>query len=144
MNVLTDKDILEILNKMNIEIKGVYHKDLLPVLTTGFYVINLDHSTSGKNGTHWTALYFSPTTEIYFDPFGFPAPEEVEDKLKDYDYSKKEIQDINTSSCGYYCIAFIKFLYALTDKEKAFKLFLRTFQRDVGNNEAILYKLLYP
>jgi len=143
INTLTDRDIIQILNFQNIKINGVFMKDELPnKLTKGFYVINLQSSTEG-NGTHWVALYYNPVCSYYFDAFGFIAPLEIQNKIKPYAYNDKHIQDLNSSSCGYYCIAFIAFLYEKHDIEKLYRVFINFFSNDTNKNDEILYKLLY-
>ena len=83
-NSLSDMDIIHILKSQKIKLNGVYMKDELPSkLKKGFYVINLQSSNVG-NGTHWTALYYSSKHSFYFDPFGFLAPIEIEQKLNKY------------------------------------------------------------
>lgn len=48
---------------------------------------------------------------IWFDSYGFKAPEEIEDLIPNpYYYNKSEIQGLQQTSCGYYCIALLKFL----------------------------------
>ena len=88
----------------------------------GFYVVNLDDST--HTGTHWTSFYYNPVYSIYIDAFGFIALEQVQNKIRPYMYSDIDIQDMDSSACGYYCIAFIKFLYGKHDKYKYFEAFL--------------------
>ena len=79
---------------------------------------------------------------IYFDAFGFKAPEIIEDLLYKYEYNKKQIQDINSTSCGFYCVAFIKFLYMKRNYKQAFKTFCCLFSDDTIRNEIILKKPL--
>lgn len=144
MNELSNVDLTKIINSYNIDLKGIYLKDMLPFnLETGFYIVNLDDSNSGNGGTHWCSLYHSPTLSIWFDPFGFLPPEDVEDRIGKYIYNSYQIQDIKSSSCGYYCVACIKFLYPLKDKEKAFNIFVDLFKNDKLANEKVLYSLLY-
>jgi hypothetical protein len=64
-------------------------------------------------------------------------------KIKPYIYNDKEIQNYNSSACGYYCIAFIKFLHNKTDKEESFLTFLKLFNIKTHHNDKILYDLLY-
>ena len=112
MNRLSDSDLIQILNSYNIKINGIYQKDKLPnKLLDGFIVVNLQSSVDG-NGSHWSALFHSKECDLYYDAFGFISPEAIEDKIKkSYYYNKRDIQNINSSSCGFYCIAFIKYLY---------------------------------
>jgi hypothetical protein len=120
-------------------------KDELPSkLKCGFYVVNLQSSTVG-NGTHWVAFYYNSKNSFYFDAFGFPAPVEIEQKLKKYKYNEKQIQNLKSTACGYYCIAFILFLYGKQNKEleTRFGLFIDAFSTDTKINDKLLYDYLY-
>lgn len=137
---LSNIDILNILSKNNIKINGVFSKDLLPELKKGFYIINIQNSNDG-NGTHWTCLYYGDNN-IYFDSFGSPAPVEVQENLKDYFYNDKQIQNINSSACGYYCIAFIKYMLKNDKTQKDFQKFLDVFKTNSKHNDIILKNLI--
>lgn len=144
-NTLSDKEIDEILKNYKIQYNGIFEKDCLPkILKDGFYVINLQSSTEG-NGTHWCCLYkINDVYAIYFDAFGEVPPQDVEEKLKYYIYNHKDIQNINSSSCGFYCIGFIKFMSKYPDNPKqAFDTFKAMFGNDTIRNEEILNKILY-
>jgi len=144
-NSLSNFDIDEILKNYDIKYNGIFSKDILPnKLLNGFYIINLQNSNIG-GGTHWTSLYkINDGYSLYYDSFGFPAPQDIVDKLHCYDYNKKDIQDIDSSSCGYYCICFIKFMSLHPNNpKKAFDTFISLFSKDTKNNEEILYNLLY-
>ena len=142
-NALSNIDIEKILKSQEVKINGVYMKDELPLkLKRGFYVVNLQSSNIG-NGTHWTAFYYSPKHSYYFDAFGFVAPEEVEKKLKLYTYNDKQIQDLKSTACGYYCIAFILFMNKRKNKELGFQIFIDEFSNDTKNNDRKLYNYLY-
>ncbi len=84
-----------------------------------FYIINLEDHNKGP-GTHWTAFYHNTWKSIYFDQIGFVAPWVVQNEIKPYIYNDDEIQNIDTSSCGFYCIGFIKFLHDKANKYNAF------------------------
>ena len=110
MNTLSNIDIINIINKydLNYCFGGVFSKDTLPLLKHNtFFIINLDDHEGP--GTHWTAFYNNILKSLYFDPFGFVAPLFVNYKIKPYIYNDDDIQNINTSSCGFYCIALLKF-----------------------------------
>jgi hypothetical protein len=142
MNALSNVDIMDILNEFNISIGGIFSKDKIPKLIADkFYIINMQNSTEG-NGTHWVVLYYNGVDNFYFDAFGFICPKEIEDKLIKYTYSKKQIQDVNSSSCGWYCIAFIKFLYKRSFKKDFYDCFINLFSKDTKNNEVILKQIL--
>jgi hypothetical protein len=138
MNLIKDK-------KLDYYFAGVYSNDLLPkeLIRDKFYIINLQDHDAGS-GTHWTVLYYNkPLTSIYFDSYGFPSPLDVENRIKPYIYNNKEIQDFDSSACGYYCIAFILFLHNKDNKQNAFKTFLSLFKLQTLKNDKILYNLLY-
>ena len=142
INTLSDSDIIQILQNQNIHIHGIYMKDELPnKLTKGFYIVNLQSSTAG-NGTHWVALYYNPVCSYYFDAFGFIAPMEVQNKIIPYAYNDKQIQNLNSSACGYYCIAFIMFLYGKKDIENLYRVFINLFSNDTKRNDEVLERLL--
>ena len=95
-------------------------------------------------GTHWITFYYNkPLTSIYFDSFGFPPPEDIDEVIKPYIYNDEDIQDYNSSACGYFCIAFIKFMHDKQDKQEAYKGFVKLFKLDTLQNDRILQELIY-
>ena len=141
-NTLSNIDIEEILKSQKIKVT-VYMKDELPLtLKRGFYVINLQSSTVGS-GTHWTALYYNSKHSYYFDPFGFIAPTEVEQKLNEYTFNNKQIQNLKSTACGYYCIAFIIFMNKRKNKKVGFIIFVDEFSTNTKKNDKLLYNYLY-
>jgi hypothetical protein len=105
-------------------------------LQNGFYVINL-------NGTsHWTMLCKDKGKFYYYDSFGFPPPQKLEDMIKDYYWNDRENQDLNQTSCGYYCVACIQYLNKRTDKRKALDEFVSIFNKDTKQNDMILKTML--
>ena len=80
----------------------------------------------------------------YFDSFGFPASAEVEDQIGDYIWSDVQLQNINSSSCGYFVIAWMLWMqeHKHKNKEICFNSFLELFSKDTKKNEVILNKLL--
>jgi len=144
MNTLSDSEIYEICNKMRLPLVGIYFKDTLPsIMDIGFYIINLQSSLNTGSGTHWTAFYFDGNKNLYWDSFGFLPPEETDERIEPYIYNKRDIQNIHSSSCGYYCLGFIKFLKDMKDKEKAFQTFINLFSDITFKNERILDCILY-
>ena len=147
MNELSNFDLTDIITHMKLDkhFGGIYSKDQLPkeLMRETFYIINLQDHNKG-DGTHWTAFYYNkPLTSIYFDSYGFIAPQDVQNKITPYIFNDAEIQDFNASSCGYYCIAFIKFLHNKMNKQEEYRTFLQLFKLQTIKNDRILYKLLY-
>ena len=139
-NELSNIDIDNLL-KYKYKIKnyhGCFIKDELPkTLKNGFYVITLNgHS-------HWTCLYKNGAKYYYYDSYGFPSPQEVEDRIpKEYIWSDKDIQTYSSSACGYYVIAFIRYLSSGKNKEALYKEFIDKFKINKKINEKILKGLL--
>jgi hypothetical protein len=143
-NSLSNFDIMKIIQSQGVDdFKGVYMKDQLPdKLERGSYIINLQSSKEG-NGTHWVCLYYTPNYSYYYDSYGFIAPLEVQKKIIPYMYNDLEIQDIDSTACGFYCVAFVLYLNKKMNIEKAFMEFINLFGKDTERNEAILHQILY-
>jgi hypothetical protein len=85
-------------------------KDNLPKkLKRGSYIINLQSSFQGS-GSHWSCFYYDKKQSYYFDSYGFIAPLEVHNKIIPYYYSDSEFQDMKSTACGFYCLAFVIFM----------------------------------
>jgi len=143
-NETTNIDLDEYMDAFDIKnYHGTYVKDTLPELNEGFYIINLNGSS------HWTALLVYKGQYYYFDPFGFPAPTEVEDAIfKDaghkvrYVYNTEQVQDIDHTSCGFYVVAWIRYMSKKAkDKSVQFEKFLEIFD-DPPTNDKELKKML--
>jgi hypothetical protein len=79
---------------------------------------------------------------FYFDSYSFPASQEIEDQIGEYIYSDVQLQDMNSTSCGFYCLAFMKWMEKNKNKELAYTNFLKLFTKDTKENESILHSLL--
>ena len=141
LTTTNDIQLKEYAEKMGLPLNNILMRDEMNYLNEeGFYIINLDNSNG--NGTHWTSLFYHPLNSYYFDSYGFVPPLEVEKKIRPYIYNDADIQDFNSEACGYYALAFIKFLYDKSNKEVAFKEFLRLFKSNTKENDNILKKYL--
>ena len=143
-NSLSNIDITNILRAQGIEINGIFMKDELPKkLKKGFYVVNLASNTDNNGGTHWVALYHSSIDSFYFDAFGFIAPMDIDKRLKSYVYNTSQIQEINSTACGFYCIGFIIYMNSQKNKMEGYKSFVNLFSSDTKENDKKLYAILY-
>jgi hypothetical protein len=124
---------------------GVYCKDTLPLdLQTGFYVVNLQDHDDG-NGTHWCALNYQHPVSVWFDPFGIICPTDIEDLITGKNrliYNSVQIQDIKSSACGWFCIAYILNNNRRLGAEQNLKLFIGHFSKNPLLNDRILIKML--
>lgn len=74
-----------------------------------FWILNLDHPNNG--GTHWVLLStLTPKKPFYFDSFGMPPDDGVMKSIRGNKSSPKilynsiQIQGVENSDCGSYCI----------------------------------------
>jgi len=136
-NELTDADLRVLLNRYQIPCNGIYIKDQLPRLKNGNYIINLNGSS------HWTALIKKGASYYYFDSYGVVPPLDVQNVIgKKFRWSNRDIQDLNSSSCGWFCIAFLRFMNHKQDLDKTYELFIKMFMDNTVENEKILSGLL--
>ena len=135
MNETSSTDLMDLCKKFDIECHGCYTPDELSELKKGNYILNL-------NGTsHWCGLIVGEPS-VYFDSFGFPPDQKIEDMMDKYIYNPYDIQALPSSSCGYFVIAFLKWMNGKKEKEKAFKLFLQQFSNRLRKNEYVLENML--
>lgn len=142
-------ELIEICKKVNLPLIFCGTKDQIPKeLKNGCYIINLqdlfNEETGERNdGTHWTGLYVNNNKAYYFDSFGFPSPNIVIQRLKKQkivcQYNLKEIQNINSSTCGKYVIAFLIYV---SKKQYPFEKFIQTFSDTPEKNNQILENIL--
>ena len=118
--------------------RGVYARDIIPPFEPGAYVVNTD--TSKEAGSHWIALYATPTRVEYFDSYGGdPLP-----ILKRWAKGKKwrsnpvPLQSPLSSVCGQYCI------YYLLHRARGISLatMLLDFGKDVDLNDQMVYDFI--
>jgi len=143
-NVLSNIDLEKILSFFKIRAK-ILSKDQLPKeLTVGNYIMNMQDTTDG-NGTHWVSFNYSPSGSIYFDAFGAPPPEKLSFQLGNYISNHKQIQDIDSSSCGYYCIGFLLSIdksYDYKSRQDRFLKYIDMFSDNTKINDTVLYEFI--
>jgi hypothetical protein len=121
--MLNNFELDEISQNYGMNLNAVVMKDELKNLPVknGNYIINLQSSTQG-GGTHWVALNIQDKDIFYFDSFGIICPSEVTTFCKripksSLAYNVFQIQNINTQTCGWYCISFLFHLKNRTKKD---------------------------
>jgi hypothetical protein len=122
-------------------------------LETGLYVINLENSD--KNGSHWTSFIIYEQNRkmkaFYCDSFGVLMPEEVKSFLKplnqEIPYNNRQIQDFNTSYCGYYPLSLA---YTIENSRTSDNIlndinkWLSSFSDDLSKNKKVLELSFLP
>ena len=69
---------------------------------------------------------------------GFPSPIEVDERLNEYSYSGRQLQDTSAKSCGWWCISCMKEVDKYDDNKNGFKNFLNLFSNNTISNEVKL------
>ena len=160
--MLSNFEIEDICRELRLDCEGVYSKDRLPKYrTNGGYYVNLQDYADGY-GTHFTFFFLGGTPKtphsrvvggdtpaIYFDSFGVAPPIEVDKFLgtsNDIMYNNRDIQDLKSQKCGWFCIALHYFLTYEQDKNKSleenYSNFLSYWSFDSKKNDRILDEYL--
>lgn len=170
--MLTNFDIEELCNRLDLDLVLIDCKDKLKEypIQMGSYYINLQDSDEG-DGTHWVyARVFCDDEDnsdsdddvgvlgersslincLYFDPFGLDMPEDVSEYFKDFKpipYNNRQIQNIRSTQCGWYCLACD---YELTHRKydfdtlENFEDFIKLWSSDPKENLTILKEYFEP
>ena len=90
------------------------------------------------SGSHWVTTYVRNGTINYFDSFGMPPFQELVNHAKEKNlnllHQNKQIQNLYTTTCGYFC------LYFLNEMHKGVDYFdlLQVFSFDTEENEKFI------
>jgi hypothetical protein len=124
---------------------NVYPRDCIPqkVKYPSSFVINT-HS-SHQPGEHWLAVYYkTDATCTFFDSFGMHPSVYKLDKYLDktsvrWTYNSKQLQSLDSSTCGYFCIYFI----LLKSRGLDLKTILSLFSKDNFEfNDSLIVNIL--
>ena len=107
---LTNIELYDFANKLQIPLRGVFMRDSLPdsLHETENGIVNFNKSC--ESGTHWVCYYKKGDCKIYFDSFGGVVLQEVRDYLKSPIYRNTDIVQGNTPFCGHLCLYVLKSL----------------------------------
>ena len=107
-NVYIDK----LMEKISISFNGTFSIDNIPVFNDDVFSIIINLSKQNEIGTHFIAVYVLENKIIYFDSFGNQLNNSsLKRYLKKYKksiiFSNIQLQNLLSSHCGFFCIAFI-------------------------------------
>ena len=108
-NVYIDKLMKKISSR---SFNGTFSINNIPVFDDDVFYIIINLSKQNEIGTHFIAVYVLENKIIYFDSFGNQLNNSsLKRYLKKYKkpiiLSKIQIQNLLSSHCGFFCIAFI-------------------------------------
>lgn len=133
--MLTDTQLYELADKMNIPLEEVIFKTECPdkFKFNKSYIFNLEDEYDEKGnlsrGTHWTCLqinkYPNGTIQcVYLDPYGCAPPEAIKKCYKrttgkpSIPFCEKDIQSLMSNACGWYCCAYLHFVNNFSERTK--------------------------
>jgi len=90
------------------------------------------------SGSHWIATYVRDGIINYFDSFGMPLFQEIVNHTKKKNltllHQNQQIQNLYTTTCGYYCLYFLNEMH----KGRDYFDFLQVFDFDTNKNEKFI------
>ena len=146
---LSNFEIENICNDLKLNCIGVFSKDRLPAdKKVGTYFVNMESYNDG-DGTHWVCFRLFPNRKvIYFDSFGMPPPQEILDwthSFKPIATNNRQIQDVKSSLCGWFCICldyFFTYDICSNNVFDEFENFLSIWSPDTKKNDKIVKDIL--
>lgn len=129
---LTDTQIFDLAKRMKIPLVFCDFKTKLKSKKLQYnktYIVNLedefDADGQRNDGSHYTAFQVNkyPNGKIercYFDPFGAPAPQAVEEFVGGghIPYNTKDIQSLMNSACGWYALGWSYWINCYEDRSR--------------------------
>ena len=137
---MSNFDLLEWCKYLKIPINNVLSRDMKVPHNhkEALFIYNLEPSY--MNGSHWVSTYVKDNVINYFDSFGMAPFQEIVDHAKKKNltllHQNQQIQRLNTTTCGYFC------LYFLNEMHKGVDYFdlLQVFDFDTMENEKFIEK----
>jgi hypothetical protein len=123
----------------------LFNLDLRPLLVEE--LINYECKSNmnvitNYNGEHWTALFIKNNICVFFDPFGIIYDVEISQFINNrkISYINKQIQKMNQSCCGYYCLYFLYYMNNKYNNNINYtkNMFISLWSEDESTNDNIL------
>ena len=107
---LTNIELYDFANKLQIPLRGVFMRDSLPDSPYENENGIVNFNKMSESGTHWVCYYKKGDCKIYFDSFGGVVLQEVRNYLKSPIYRNTDVVQGNTPFCGHLCLYILKSL----------------------------------
>ena len=127
-NELSNTEIDELVHELKIpNFRGCFIRNKTPSLKVGeSCILNLNGQS------HWTALIRLPDGYFYFDSYGVIGPMDL-DHLN-YIYSETDIQCLNSTACGFFCLGFIISMNRGGNGETMYRQYIDAFKGPEAND----------
>ena len=108
---MSNHDLIKWCRYLNIPINDVLSRDQKVPHNNkqALFIYNLEPSY--MNGSHWVTTYVKDKIINYFDSFGMPPFQELVNHAKRKNltllHQNNQIQNMNTATCGYFCLYFL-------------------------------------
>ena len=137
---MSNFDLLEWCKYLKIPINNVLSRDTKAPHNHKLAIFIYNLEPSYMSGSHWIATYVEDNVINYFDSFGLPPFQEKVNHAKKKNltlmHQNQQIQNLYTSTCGYFCLYFLNEMHKGTDY---FDL-LQVFDFDTDKNEKFIEK----
>ena len=118
---------------------GTFPGCLIPSIKSKRYSFITNTDLHHEHGEHWNAWVVHGDKILFFDSFGrdprdpsFPEIyKDVVNRFETFKYTKTQIQNVTSSTCGYYCIHFLYVLSLGLD----FDFFMNEYTDDFRRND---------
>ena len=136
---LSNHDLIKWCKYLNIPINDVLPRDenVPHNHKQALFIYNLEPAY--MSGSHWVATYVKDNVINYFDSFGMPPFQEIVNHAKKKNltllHQNNQIQKIQTTTCGYFCLYFLNEL----NKGSTYYDLLKVFDiHDTTKNERLI------
>lgn len=106
--------IEELLRPLTTKFIGVFSANNLPKNLIGkkHFSLICNHDNIGEAGSHFISIFHYGFFLLYIDSFGQPcAIDDIQNFLLSFQlpvfYNSRQVQSINSSFCGFFCILFV-------------------------------------
>ena len=145
---MSNFDLLEWAQYLKIPLKNVLSRDQKVPHNhqLGLFIYNLEPAY--MSGSHWVATYVRDKVINYFDSFGMPPFQEMVDHAEKKNltllHQNSQIQNLLSSTCGYFCLYFLNEMHQGNDYFDLLRVFDAS---DTAKNEKFIqqyFKALEP
>ena len=136
---LSNYDLIDWCKYLNIPINDVLSRDETVTHNhrQALFIYNLEPAY--MSGSHWVATFVQDKVINYFDSFGLPPFQEIVNHARKKNltllHQNNQIQDLLTTTCGYFCLYFLNEM----NKGKSYFDLLKVFNiHDTMENEKFI------